>query len=178
MYFEMETTYDRPTVQALQDILNRTVRAKRIRLVQICSLIVAALALIYGVIWLLASFQTGVTIVPGISGLVMCVIFLFIGLRYKSRFERQGRHMVHQTPVTIRYSFHENGYTTGKGKEAAHTPYRLLRTLCCGGNYDVLMLDRRRVFVIDHSRFLQGDPEQFRRFLEERTGLTFQRADA
>ena len=127
---------------------------------------------------LLGFFIGLAVIVPGISGLVMCVIFLFIGLRYKSRLERQGRHMVHQTPVTIRYSFHENGYTTGKGKEAAHTPYRLLRTLCCGGNYDVLMLDRRRVFVIDHSRFLQGDPEQFRKFLEERTGLTFQRADA
>lgn len=35
MRFEMETTYDQPTVRAFQNILNRTVRAKRIRLVRI-----------------------------------------------------------------------------------------------------------------------------------------------
>ena len=176
MYFEMETTYDRPTVQALQDILNTTVRARNIRLIQICSFLVAGLSLIYGVIWLGAYLQLKVTVVPAISGFLMCAIFLFVGLTHKSRMNRQGRHMVNQTPMTVRYSFHENGYTTGKGADAEHTPYRLLRFLCCSGKYDVLMLNRRRGFVIDHSRFTQGDPEKFRAFLEERTGLTFQHA--
>ena len=34
MYFEMETTYDRETLLAFQQILNQTVRTRRIRLVR------------------------------------------------------------------------------------------------------------------------------------------------
>ena len=174
MYFEMETTYDRETLLAFQQILNQTVRTRRIRLVRVCSFLVAGLSMLYGLIWLITSIQTGVTWIPAISGFLMCAIFLAIGLLYEARMARLSRHLGYNTPVTVRYSFHENGYTTGKGKSAVHTPYRALRILCCRDHYDVLMLDRRRGFVVDHSRFLRGDPGAFRALLEERTGLRFQ----
>lgn len=174
MYFEMETTYDQPTVLAFQRILNQTVRARRIRLVRICSFLVAGLSLVYALIWFAAGVQAGVTLVPAVSGLLMCGVFLAIGLLYETYLIRLGRHLVNQTPVTIRYSFHESGYTTGKGKDAVHSPYRVLRSLCCDSNYDVLMLDRRHGFIIDHQHFLQGDPGRFRAFLEDHTGKIFQ----
>ena len=38
------------------------------------------------------------------------------------------------------------------------------------------MLDRRRGFVLDKSRFLSGDPEAFASFLERCTGKRIQMA--
>ena len=176
MRFEMETTYDKPTVLAFQDILNRTVRAKRIRLTRILTLVVGCGALAYGLLWLWAALTKGVSFMPAVSGLIAGTIFLMLGIFYKKYIGRSSRHMVSQQPVTIRYSFDKYGYATLTGKNKQFSTYRIIHNICSGDGYYVIMLDRRRGFVLDKSRFLSGDPEQFAPFLEECTGKSIQTA--
>ena len=176
MRFEMETTYEQPTVRAFQNILNRTVRAKRIRLVRILTFVVGCGALAYGLLWLWAAVAEGVSAVPAVSGLAAGTIFLLLGIFYKKYINRSGRHMVNQQPVTIRYAFDCHGYSTLSGKNRQISPYRIIHDICSGDGYYVIMLDRRRGFVLDKSRFLSGDPEKFAPFLEERTGKPIQTA--
>ena len=84
--------------------------------------------------------------------------------------------MVDQTPVTIRDSFDAHGYSTGTGRSGTRSTYGVIRTICGDAGHYVVMLDRRRGFVLDKSRFLSGDPEAFASFLERRTGKRIQMA--
>ena len=95
--------------------------------------------------------------------------------------------MVDQTPVTIRDCFDAHGYSTGTGRSSTRSTCGVIRTICGdAGHYGavdkvcfqkyVIMLDRRRGFVLDKSRFLSGDPEAFASFLERCTGKRIQMA--
>ena len=176
MSFEVETTYDKPTVQAFQRVLNKTIRYKRIRLVRVVDILMGCASLIYGLLWLWARTQADVSIFPAVSGLALGVVFLLIGAFYEAYISRGGRHMVNHTPTVIRYSFDKHGYTTKTGKNSTRSVYGILKILCADERYYVLMLDRRRGFVLDREHFLSGNPEDFGPFLEERTGKKFQMA--
>ena len=72
--------------------------------------------------------------------------------------------MVDQTPVTIRDCFDAHGYSTGTGRSSTRSTCGVIRTICGDAGHYVIMLDRRRGFVLDKSRFLSGDPEAFASF--------------
>lgn len=176
MSFEVETTYDKPTVQAFQRILNRTVRYKRLCAVRIITIVIGCVSIAYGCLWLWAKAAMDASLVPAISGFIAGAVFLLIGIFYEAYLNKFSRHMVEKTPVTIRYSFDKHGYSTITGKQSVRSIYGILHNIYEGEGHFVLMLDRRRGFVLDKSRFLTGDPEEFRRFVEERTGKAVQAA--
>ena len=82
--------------------------------------------------------------------------------------------MVDQTPVTIRDCFDAHGYSTGTGRSSTRSTCGVIRTICGDAGHYVIMLDRRRGFMLDKSRFLSGDPEAFASFLERCTGKRIQ----
>ena len=123
-------------------------------------------------LWLWA----GVSVVLTISEFLMGAMFLVFGGCYEKHLRRSGRHMADQNPNTIRYSVDKTGYTTKTSQNTARSTYSIIHFLCEEDGYFVVMLDRRRGFVLDKAHFLTGTPEAFAAFLEERTGQSFQRA--
>ena len=78
--------------------------------------------------------------------------------------------------IRRRSPFDAHGYSTGTGRSGTRSTYGVIRTICGDAGHYVIMLDRRRGFVLDKSRFLSGDPEAFASFLERCTGKRIQMA--
>ena len=88
MNFEVETVYDKQTIFAFQDVLNRTLRTKRIQFARLTFLVAGSVCIIYGFLWLWAKSQVDMSPVPAISSFLAGIPLLLLGLfysKYKNR---------------------------------------------------------------------------------------------
>ncbi|MGN8897551.1 YcxB family protein [Flavonifractor sp. HCP28S3_F3] len=170
MNFEMETVYDKQTIQAFQNILNQTLRAKRIQFARLTFMITGCVCIGYGFLWLWAKSQADISVIPAVSSFAAGIPLLLLGLFYKKYRNRSVKHMVNQTPERIYYSFDENGYFSRSGSTKLRSTYHILEFMFETDHYFVLMLSRKKGFILDKSRFQFGTPEEFRSFLSQKTG--------
>ncbi len=170
MVFDVSTTYDRDAVKQFQEILNGTIRRRRIRTVRTIIFIVAAACFAYAVLWMVLHFVA----VPVLFGFVFGVVFLILGLTYSKFTSRSGKSLVSDPPVTERYFFETGGYRNSKAGKSSLTPYSVILTICENENFYVLMIGHNRGFLLDKRHFHKGTPEAFRTFIREKTGKTIQ----
>lgn len=180
MRFEVEAIYNKNTLLRFQQILNSTIRKKRIQLVRILTSIVGIFSLGYCLLWIWAAVNLPEgknAIVPAVSAFITGAAFLLMGIFYKKYMGRGGKRIKADTPASIRYNFDEKGFYTINGAKKERSSYNIIQMLCADDAYYVLMLGRNRGFLLERSRFTAGNPDEFASFLEKLTGKQFQYAD-
>ena len=165
MRFEVETNYDLKTMKAFKRLVNKTVHARRIKIVRIISIVIGCFGLVYSLLWLMVAQW-----VPALMGLVIGIVFLLVGIKFESYLLRDSKHDVSVDIRTIRYIFDKNGYLTDNQGKTNYSSYRIVQNVCEDEGYFALMLGRKQGFILDKAHFLVGTPEAFASFIVEKIG--------
>lgn len=170
MLFDISTTYNKDAVLEFHEILNRTIRCKRIRTVRIVTIVVAAACFIYALLWAFVNFD----IIPVLFGIVFGCAFLALSFNYEKFTNQSGRSLVTDPPITEHYVFGKDGYQSGSCGKMRKNQYGIIGAVCENENFYVVMIGHNRGFLLDKRNFKKGNPEDFHSFIEEKTGREIQ----
>lgn len=166
MEFVNETDYDWCALRALNRAAIRLNRRWR-------SLLLRAMGVLCGLVLLRGAWASGggAGLLYGLLGALMLVWALFLnGIRawLVGRFMMKGaaRH-------TARFT--DEGYVIANQRGEQSFDYASVQALCEDGRYFFLMLSRQQGNLFDKEGFHTGTADQFRVFLERKTGQTMKK---
>ena len=168
--FLIQSVYDHKTLTALCRAMRKTLRRKR------------SIALrIFGWAWvsLLAVFQMLLLVVMGtfildfgeavILLLMAAMIALLLGEDHLNAWTAALMLVPGSKDSKTRFS--EGEYVCSNDAAVTQYPYENVGTVCEMRDYFVFFLGKRHGQIYPKSGFLEGTPEDFRDFIEEKTGL-------
>lgn len=164
--FEVETIYDKETLIAFQTLIDNTIRAKRKNFKRWLALALGIIGLVLGIMWVSIGQA-----VPAVSAFIMAAAFLAVAIFFQKYSMLGKKHEVNQDVHNIRYTFAKDGYTTHDKYGYHKSPYTAIKYICESDYCYALMLDKRRGFVLKKKGFIKGTAEEFRHFIEGKTGL-------
>lgn len=166
MELEIRTKYDLPALTAMARGLRKTVRRRRSRITRIFGLLVVALGLFLGLITLrLDPPEVGW---PSVIVSVLLAAVMLTEDRVNGFFAK-NKVLPGTEDVLIRFDPEEYTSYTQVGESKWH--YGNIQAIAEGERYLVLALSKRHAQAFDKQGFIQGDIEQLRALLTEKTGL-------
>lgn len=167
MEFTVCTRYDAPAMTAMARGLRKTLRAKRSRRSHILGWIIVALALL--LVFTDDSVDGG-TVITGLAAAVMILTFLFEDRLNGFIARKRGLPGLTESRVTFR----ERAYHSVTAAGTSLFPYENIQALAQTGNYIVFLFSQNHAQVYDMCMLEGGTVEEFRLFLEEKTGKKIQ----
>ncbi len=168
MSFTIETTVDLRAMAALSRAARKTLGRRRSVAIHIFGWTVLVLDLLLTLLLLLGGEVPWLNLLVGLVmlGTLLCEDRLNGAL---------GLRMVLPDTRRLTARFTEDGYrhTTPVSESTWH--YEQIQAVCETEDYFLLLLGRRHGQVYRKSGFTEGNPEAFRTFLTEKTGLAVQR---
>lgn len=168
MEFICQTTYDQKALTAISRALRKTIRAKNSRRMRILSWIAVVMELVCLVLslrlpWLAAC-----------NGLALILLLLLL---WKEDAVNAFFAWKKQLPGTERRRavFQADGYTFRISGAVTRYPYSRVLMLAEDAAYVILILGKNHAQAFDKRNLSGGSAEDFRRFLEEKTGKAVQR---
>ncbi len=170
MSFEIETTYNRESMDAMNRLAEKTIRPDLVWFRMAC-LILGVGGLAFG------AYQQVVLGEAGKSTASICygigLVLLLMGIFWHSYFLNYKAKGVTAGGVkTYSFEFEENFFTSDHPEMLLNYPYSKFQYLCENDRWMVLFSDKRTGIILDKTGFVEGDPEAFGPFLEAKTGLT------
>ncbi len=167
--YEIETIYDKETLIEFQKVVDGTLRAKQLRIMRILLFVLGVCGFVLGGLWIYFG-----QIVPALSGFVMGAAFLAVGIFYEKYRMMGKKHDVSRNLHKVTYVFNREYYGSEDSTGVHKTAYTAIKNICESDTVFAIMIGRRQGFVLDKKRFVRGTPEQFRAFIEKKTGLSVQ----
>jgi len=167
MHFVIQTTYDRKALTVMARTLRKTLRRKGSRRSAVFGSLVVILAgvLLFAKLGSGAGFDAGDAVTPTAA----CVIVVTFFAQDFLNGWLAGRKML---PGTERGEtvFTEEGFVTTTAAAETHWNHTQIKAAYETKDYFVFFLSNRHGQVYDKTGFLEGTPDTFRTFIQEKTG--------
>lgn len=170
--FIIQTEIDRKSMTALARMTRKTLRRGRNGPVRMLAWFVVLLEL----------FLTAVYIRAGAGGwlvnvLLACIMLACIlGEDYVNG--AVGLRQILPASRSVNTAFKEDGYVHRTRAGESWWPYRQIRAVVESRDYFAFLLDRTHGQIYDKKGFAWGSPDEFRAFIQRKTGLKIQRVRA
>ena len=162
MEFTFETAYNAKSMTQMARVLRKTVRKKHSRRSHIFGWLVIAL----GLVLMLSSDSWGVsTMVTGLAVAVILVVQLFED-RLNGMVARKRMLPGTERAVTV---FSEDGYVSETEAGRTQWKYENIGLLAETADFFVFVFGQNHAQLYDKTHLQGGTPEDFRRFIEEKT---------
>lgn len=165
MGFEIKTVLDMETLLAYQKITGKSIQKRK-------TILARGALIVLGVVGLtMCAYAMGMAGVnsTGILGVVLSALSLSLGVAWNSYHTwRIAKH----TPANFEQRFYfaeENMAASAGGQELAHR-YGDFKTVAESEDYFVLYQHPKMGYILPKSGFVKGRPEEFSKFIAEKTG--------
>ncbi len=169
--FTVEQTYDIHTMTALNRAARKVVRRwyNILRAVVWLLLILSAGTMLFSICFGIFDLPDD-WIFP--TSCVLMLLFLVFEDKLNGRISLRSLlpGTAHSTTV-----FTDEAYTVTTDTTVTEYRYENVTALCEAGEYYIFFLGKKHGQCFDKRGFIQGDPEAFRVWLEQKTGQTFQK---
>ena len=167
-----QTTYDKPTLSALNRLTCQTIQKTK-------TLVTRAVCLVMGVGGIVVGIMLGrqPDFNPTIASLIMLYgLIFFAASLFWSRFQTwtSGK-MMSQGMKHCTFTFEEDALIADNETATSRYAYHRFTALAEDDNWLVLYLDPKHGIILSKKGFQKGDAAQARELLEATTGLTFRR---
>lgn len=175
MEFQVHTIYDSATVRELQDLINGAGKERRKKTVRRNVLALGVVCLAGAAVSAVAAGNDVLAIVLLLAGILLlsigAVFPAYLTVRQDREDRKNGKRQAQESDVC----FSEDGFLIRNRRGERNYTYQSCLQLLEGPRHFVIMLGDTRAVALDKDGFLAGDPEEFRAFLEERTGKRWER---
>lgn len=161
MNFTCRSLYRQKELTALSRALRKTVREKLHRSFQIYGW----LSIVLGISVVLSTRHAWVRWLDGAVIIMMLVVFIW-GDAINGFFARK---MVPKGTEAVTLSFSPEGYTVDNGSSVTQWNYEQVLALAETQEYIILIQENKEGEICEKAGLKGGTPEEFRRFLAERT---------
>ena len=175
MNFEVRTVYTRDTAAAIT-ALGRRQRNRRAWVMQVLLLALAGVFVVLGnlnqiLVWSKPGWKEA-----GMA-LLLAVVLISAFRKERKQEQQQVDALWARWPdkgAALDFRFTEAGFSYRTPVSECRYEYSVLRELAEDGGYFYLFITGEMAYVLKKTDFTRGAPEEFRKFLEERTGKTVQ----
>ena len=166
MLFEVRTAYDKDTVANFVRVTNRTINKTKMLVLRIFLLLLGVAGIGGGAALLILQGMD----VRSVLLVVLGVVFLLTGVFFLPYQIWRTQKSVSTQVKEILFTFREDAFTVGDEWKKTGYEYKVLQFLCENGGYYFLFVNSKVGYILRKSDFVTGSAEEFRVFLEERTG--------
>ena len=171
--FEVVTEYDKKALLAMNRAINRTTGRRRYLFHKIFKIVLGVWCLAAGGLLLLVFDKLGaaervITAAAPVIGLWSLISGLFLD-RLSARASRK---LMIEGDRRWTLRFEENGLS-GENRDGVQSayPYGKIVSIFETREYFLLQVDKRHSVILDKNGFTQGNCEDFRRFISDKTGV-------
>lgn len=167
--YEITTVYDHKALTALCRAVRKTYRRKRSLFLRILvGAFIATNAVFNGLLYWLGAFVFDFTVILTVAAAVLLLLLCFFEDDLNAWI---GGGMSYGYKQETTASLDEDAYTITLPGNVGRWQYDKIQRLCETEGYFVLLLSKRHGHVFDKSGFTKGDPDAFRTYITEKTGI-------
>ena len=167
--FIIQTEIDQKSMTALARMTRRTLRRGRNGPVRMLAWFIVALELFLTFIYIRAGAE-GWLVNLLLAGIMLACI---LGEDYVNG--AIGLRQILPSGRTVNASFKEDGYVHRTQAGESWWPYRQIKAIVESRDHFAFLLDRTHGQVYDKNGFSWGKPDEFREFIQRKTGLKIQK---
>ncbi len=169
MHFINNTTYNKQSLNALNQLANKTVDPMKKIGQRLLCIVVGAASLYYGYHLQNTTEESSLF---ATAALLYGTLFLLIGVFWVRFQNYTSMRMLTKGVKDCRYDFSDAGFASEHAIAQSNFQYRNIYAISQNELYIALFLDNKHGIIIDKNGFLEGTSDDFIEFLEEKTELT------
>lgn len=166
-----KTTYDKPTLSALNRLTCQTIQKTKTRITRAVCLVLGIVGIVGGILLNQGDYN------PTVSALVMLYgVILLAASLFWSHFQTwTSSRMMAQGMKHCTFTFQDDALVADNDTATSRYAYHRFTAMAEDDHWFVLYLDPKHGIILSKTGFTSGDAAQARQLLETQTGLTFQR---